>query len=370
MTKLLIFNPDTDFARAETNPGYIPKKNVAALRSQLALLPALFADRNDFILVPETFSTDVVAADTKFDNPNSLSSRLLLLVSERNLQVVKPTDIKILLNSLSTVNLEIIPWGWDRYIRRELLNLGIDSSLLPTDEELDTIRRLSHRKTALELNRIISSTDSNIKVNLARMLTSADDVLAFACDNDHAWLKAPWSSSGRGILRAVDSSPEKIRQWTHAIIRKQGCVMAEHQENKLLDFASEWMIENGKTFFIGLSMFNISGRGKYDGNILMSPSEMFEFINSKSDGSLRHILDIQKASLPKMLKGYNGPLGVDMMVRKDRTINPCVEINLRYTMGYIAIKAVELWPDVRIINGLNITFSDDTDTNFTSDDIA
>ena len=45
--------------------------------------------------------------------------------------------------------------------------------------------------------------------------------------------------------------------------------------------------------------------------------------------------------LPMVLEdGYEGPLGVDMMVCGDEEaaywINPCVEINLRYTMGFVA----------------------------------
>ncbi len=47
------------------------------------------------------------------------------------------------------------------------------------------------------------------------------------------------------------------------------------------------------------------------------------------------------AILPLVLgNGYEGPLGVDMMVcgdgGSDCWIAPCVEINLRYTMGFVA----------------------------------
>ena len=41
--------------------------------------------------------------------------------------------------------------------------------------------------------------------------------------------------------------------------------------------------------------------------------------------------------LPELLKGYEGPVGVDMMVLHDRMIHPCVEINLRRTMGHVAL---------------------------------
>ena len=34
---------------------------------------------------------------------------------------------------------------------------------------------------------------------------------------------------------------------------------------------------------------------------------------------------------------YDGPLGIDMLVTSERNIHPCVEINLRDTMGRVAI---------------------------------
>jgi hypothetical protein len=45
--------------------------------------------------------------------------------------------------------------------------------------------------------------------------------------------------------------------------------------------------------------------------------------------------------LQKLLDGnYNGPLGVDLMIIKKEEalrLHPCVEINLRNTMGHIAL---------------------------------
>ena len=202
---------------------------------------------------------------------------------------------------------------------------------------------------------ILSHNNKEIIVNTAVALTSADDVLNFAHNIDNAWLKSPWSSSGRGILRKEDSSDEKITQWASAVIKKQGCVMGEKEESKVLDFASEWYVEDGITKYLGLSMFNISGRGKYDGNILCDQSDIVYKVNQVASQSVRIILDAQESMLNNLLaKEYSGPLGIDMMVRKDGTINPCVEINLRYTMGHAAIRAHELWPNARILGGSEI----------------
>jgi hypothetical protein len=39
---------------------------------------------------------------------------------------------------------------------------------------------------------------------------------------------------------------------------------------------------------------------------------------------------------------YSGPFGIDMMIIKDGFLHPCVEINLRRTMGHVALS---LTPD-------------------------
>ena len=45
------------------------------------------------------------------------------------------------------------------------------------------------------------------------------------------------------------------------------------------------------------------------------------------------------------LRGYNGPVGIDMMIVRDDSnepqIHPCVEINLRQTMGMAAVTLSE-----------------------------
>ncbi len=46
---------------------------------------------------------------------------------------------------------EVIAWGWDAVVKHELQKRGIDESLLPSDEEINTIRELQHRSTVLPL---------------------------------------------------------------------------------------------------------------------------------------------------------------------------------------------------------------------------
>ncbi len=47
---------------------------------------------------------------------------------------------------------------------------------------------------------------------------------------------------------------------------------------------------------------------------------------------------------------YTGPLGVDMMVARtgggERFVMPCVEVNLRYTMGFVAMAVARRCPSL------------------------
>ena len=49
---------------------------------------------------------------------------------------------------------------------------------------------------------------------------------------------------------------------------------------------------------------------------------------------------------------YKGPLGVDMMIVKDYLageyfLHPCVEVNLRRTMGHVALSLSSIMVDVK-----------------------
>ena len=53
---------------------------------------------------------------------------------------------------------------------------------------------------------------------------------------------------------------------------------------------------------------------------------------------LENIRDIIKNIMSSALKDvYTGPFGVDMMILNNGYIHPCVELNLRQTMGHVAL---------------------------------
>lgn len=324
MQTIHIFNPDTDYALASGLDFYTPPASVITLRREMALLPALWAKPGDAILLLDdldpTTTLDYLDSGTIPDKARLISG----------LQIYRPED------TLSPIA-DFQPWGWNRDLRRRLIAAGADPCCLPSVEYIDCLRDLSHRRTTIPFNKAIQVVGTApLHRRLPVELNSVDDVLAWLDDNPGAWLKAPWSSSGRGVLRTSDLETRHVRPWAHGIIRRQGSVMAEHGVARALDFATEWHCDGGKARFLGLSVFETSPRGKYQSNLRLSQEALEKRIMEVAPSWSETILKAQKDALESIIAPhYSGPLGIDMMVDNEGLVYPCVEINLRRTMGMI-----------------------------------
>ena len=92
----------------------------------------------------------------------------------------------------------------------------------------------------------------------------------------------------------------------------------------------------GGISYVGLSLFKTKN-GAYTGNVLATEQQKLETIGRYVPAAL--LERVRKAIIEKLdLGGYRGPFGVDMMVVKDGLLHPCVEINLRRTMGHVALE--------------------------------
>lgn len=229
------------------------------------------------------------------------------------------------------------PWGWNFDLRRRLISAGADPGCLPSVEAIKRLRELSHRRTTIPFNTAVQVAGAApLARRLPVELRSVENVLAWLAVNPGGWLKAPWSSSGRGVLRTSDLELRHIRPWAHGIIRRQGSVMAEHGVNRALDFASEWHCDDGKAEFLGLSVFETSPRGKYLRNIRSSQTDLEKRVKEYAPCWTSQIIAAQREALDILISPfYSGPLGIDMMADTEGLIYPCVEINLRRTMGMV-----------------------------------
>jgi hypothetical protein len=154
-------------------------------------------------------------------------------------------------------------------------------------------------------------------------------------------IKAPWSSSGKGILAIAESLGRKEKEWIGGILRRQGYMMLERRLNRQQDFAMEFKVGRGDVSFAGYSLFFTEGSGIYRGNYLWSNEDIeAELTKYVSVDYLHWIRDELVLFLrERVAKTYTGFVGVDMFVYEEQgtyRIDPVVEFNLRMTMGMVA----------------------------------
>lgn len=318
MGKLHIFNPENDLALAYGGDIYTAPTMARRLHRDLEMLPIWIANDGDYLCV-ENPAQNQEWLET---HPALPKCRLLPCSNLQNTDAI-PT-----------------PWGWSRAIRHYLKNCGLRESLMPAIEDLDIIRNLSHRRTSIALHHALSDmTQENL---IPTECTDYDQILTFAKLNPGCFAKAPWSSSGKGIFKVDDAEALAFKLWCQGVLRTQGSVICERGLKKILDFAIEFYAsDNGEIEFKGYSVFGNDNRNSYDFGYVASPEILRSMITSKINSALFDgtIEETQKA-LSKTINGkYRGWLGVDMMLyeRNGKTlINPCVELNLRTTMGAVA----------------------------------
>ncbi|MDE7345282.1 MAG: hypothetical protein K2N48_00900 [Muribaculaceae bacterium] len=309
--RLLLFNPETEYALASGASFYTPPAPVERMRQERQLLPEAWAAPGDIILV---------------DDAEALSSEFRL---------VSWHDLAPLFNT--NPNIVVEPWGWNPALIRRLLDNGVPSRCLPDEKTMARIRQLAHRRTTILLNSMWNDiVGERFRVDLPVEFVTIDGCMEFYHANRGCWMKAPWSSSGRGVINtAADMNEVLVKQWCRGIIRRQGSVMGETGADRVSDFATEWRINSGKARFLGLSSFNTSNRGKYIGNDLTGQNEMIIQFNAMSCISLERVISTQKEILQEVLADYDGLCGIDMLIERNGCIRPFVELNLRRTMGML-----------------------------------
>lgn len=329
--KLHIFNPEHDIALAANQERFTAPHAGRQMRADLGFIPALWADDGDIVLVD-----DVEAAIEAVRHVGKYAHDVLF-VSLGDLKAMELSDVP---------GFQVVPWGWDRTIREQLLRA--DSSLehvLPTMERLSVMREMSSREFASKhLLPLLHDANSGV-VGESCYCSSCQEAAAAMSRFGKSVLKSPWSSSGRGVRYMRQATPDSHAQgWIDNVIKKQGGIMVEPLYPKVCDFGLEFnALSSGDMEYCGLSLFATQG-GAYTGSVCATEADKREMLSRYVDMSLldsvcRQIISILK---PIMRDVYVGPFGVDMMaVAKDDGkgfwLHPCMELNLRRTMGHVAL---------------------------------
>lgn len=325
--KLHVFNPDHDLAMAFGLPGFTAPHAARALRADLGFLPCLWAREGDVVVV-----VDREHAQRALSRIRPHLRHMGITLEERVELIEEP-----MLKNIAFDGVE--PWGWDSPLKAWLLRKGVSPNILPTDDAIHSLRGMASRAAALPLLWRLSALEGC--VGEAHEATSISDVEALMrIYNNKVVVKAPWSGSGRGI-RFVDGRLRgEVETWAASVIERQGSVMVEPQYERVADLAMEFVadVAEAEARYVGLSLFS-THKGAFKSSLLATETEKQRLLKTYVDGDL---LRKVKETILSHQRGYRGPFGVDMMIvrgleGKGFLLHPCVEINLRRTMGHVAL---------------------------------
>lgn len=309
------FNPENDLALATGLSNYTPPRAGCVVRQAGEALPLWYGEEGDLVICsPERQWLEKVTSDFGLTT-------------------------KVYGENHPNTSLRPRPWGWSAYTRRQFQAMGFNDSTLPTLEMVEKKRQLSHRRTASMLAQRLKEMLPDIKLADAAMeCHTPDDVMEFLKKYPDAYLKSPWSSSGRGVIATGGRTKERIIKFAADSIRLQGSVMAERAYDKIMDFAMLFECSKGTTRAAGTSIFLTDSGGTYMGNLLAPEAKRLSTVERNISGD---ILVRVRESLITLINEhiapyYQGVFGVDMLVSSDGTLDATVELNLRTTMGYVA----------------------------------
>lgn len=309
------FNPDNDLALANGDEHYTPTPMARQLQQDLQLLPCWIAEPGSMVLCDD-------ASHQGWADQHRLDVR-----------VITPSDLPGIKDAT------LRPWGWSPAMRWRFLRWGIHESLLPSGEQIERWRALSHRRTSITIHNRINEILGRKFCPTPVELDNIDDILHFAQLHPQCFVKEPWSGSGHGIYRALNANGRDFVQRCTGALNRQGSMLCEQAYDRTLDFAVELECRKGTTQVIGYSIFQNDfhlqySHGKVDKNENLRKTIVSQFADF-------HLIEsaIVKVIGELLSPDYDGYVGIDMLTYREHDnnigINPCVELNLRTTMGAV-----------------------------------
>lgn len=332
--KLHIFNPEHDIALAHNDKYFTAPRAGRMLRADCGFIPVLWADEGDYVLV---------------DDVEAAREQIRRLGVDERVNFITLADVRNI-----DRNIKIEPWGWDSALVFRLRKSGLPEEVrMPDERQLAMIRKLSGRQSSVGvldgLCDKIAGVDGLRVVGRACAVENISELRSMVKDMKKAVLKAPWSSSGRGVRYVERTLGTATENWARHVIDMQGCIMIEPFYEKVMDFGMEFIADEEGTHYRGLSLFE-TANGFYTGNMLATEDYKLQLLsNYITKQAVSQLKEAVLQSVTSHIAGkYHGALGVDMMIVADGctsdscycrryAVHPMVEINLRRTMGHVAI---------------------------------
>jgi hypothetical protein len=331
MNRVFFYNPENDIALAHGQANFTAPKNAIALGRSCAAVMWWLADVDDFVLLPSDLTAEEFATAEQWHEQVSraVGSGAKLVTSAAGLSVESA-----------------VPWGWSPYTVKRLQSAGVPTEAM-TEINTDRLRELSHRRSASHINRALGETVNFDRYHhpIPEAATEATDIATverYAATHSEFYCKMPWSSSGRGVRLVNATTLPQLRKQLLGMLKAQGSVLLEPAYHKRYDFAMLFEARGGEVRFYGYSLFFNAHGDAYGGNLIADDEAIkAELTKYVPEGLIDDIREALTRILADLTEGdYEGFMGVDMMIADGQQgqaiVVPCVELNLRTTMGVIA----------------------------------
>jgi hypothetical protein len=239
------------------------------------------------------------------------------------------------------------PWAWSpesSELLRPLAGAAAPASRHPWREALPA--RWFSKELGLLLESLLGATPGGtLCKNRESALAALHDGLA----RGPVLLKAPIACAGRGHRRIDPPSPTSADlAWLDSALALHGGVVAEPWLDPVADFSAQYdAAPGGAVRLLGITVMRNDAAGRFrairfarEWEALLPP-DAARFLAAETSARTLFSERIPPL-LAKLLPGYTGPVGIDAMVHRQAdgslALRPVVEVNVRTTMGRVAIE--------------------------------
>ncbi len=310
----------------------------------LGVLQLHFSKPKDYILVNKL--------------PSSEFKESLNQLNIKTPNFIQPENIFGNTEFINSPKNRLLPWGWSPAMHKQLsvLKPGCSGEFKksPVFNWQSESKNLYSKKFARGiLETLISDYPDECfipKDKIPEICTTQKEFECVIKRWGRIMVKAPWSSSGRGLQPIIKSFIHpKVWAKLLGIVKEQGYAIVEPYLDKVLDLAFIFELKNGKVDFYGTSNFTTDKKGQYIGNSLNGlpddiDKRVVDFVDSIPQKVIQPLTEIIEST--DLAKFYEGFFGVDTLVYYDKNgalkINPCLEINVRQNMGLLSLSLEKL----------------------------
>lgn len=241
-----LFNPANDEALGSNNRWHTPSRHALQYQHDCELLPIWWANDGDFIIAPHHSDEEIKA-----------------VADEAQVNVRRYPQ---------GAYAEPTPWGWSRDAKRQFEEAGVPATCLPTDDDIQQIRTLSHRQLAVDVNNDLYNHTGISAPNRPRIYSATSQMEIHG--GDDCLLKRPWSCSGRGIFPTSTLTDAELLRLAGGIIKRQGSVVVEDALPKALDMSALFYTDGTEIIHQGWSLFQTMPDGRYIGSLVAPQAEI------------------------------------------------------------------------------------------------